>query len=93
MSPITHFLAGWALADAGATTSRERLWITLAAVDIPCWIEPPRNLTTRLNPDGLVDEAPVFAMKIGRGAGETDAGGTGKDQAFFGLAFSFLRFR
>jgi hypothetical protein len=32
MSPITHFLASWAVAEACTTDERERLWICLAGV-------------------------------------------------------------
>ena len=32
MSPLTHFLAGWAVAEVGAVTPRERFWITMASV-------------------------------------------------------------
>ena len=32
MSPITHFLAGWSIAEAGASERRERFWICLAGL-------------------------------------------------------------
>ncbi len=32
MSPITHFLAGWTIAEAATENRRERLWICLAGI-------------------------------------------------------------